>query len=150
MTLPLPIPDSLLDEVHDLALACLSGTATPEDVVRLDKLVCDNDMARHVYAQAIRDSFRLHRWAGAITAVHSGSSAGNEPRGAVPVAPSPPFALLSTAIHGSVGYFSSGWPVAYLLATVILGARAADRLRGACVPACTTRQAIVHAKPDEC
>ena len=31
------------------------------------------------------------------------------------------FPSLSTTIHGMVGYFSSGWPVAYLMATVIFG-----------------------------
>jgi hypothetical protein len=35
--------------------------------------------------------------------------------------PSPRFTFLSTAIHGTVGYFSSGWPVAYLIATVVVG-----------------------------
>ena len=32
-----------------------------------------------------------------------------------------PSAFLSTILHGTVGYFSSGWPVAYLVATVIFG-----------------------------
>ena len=31
------------------------------------------------------------------------------------------FPFLTTTLHGTVGYFSSGWPVAYLLATAILG-----------------------------
>ena len=29
--------------------------------------------------------------------------------------------FLATTFHGTVGYFSSGWPVAYLVATVIFG-----------------------------
>jgi hypothetical protein len=29
--------------------------------------------------------------------------------------------FFSTTLHGTIGYFSSGWPVAYLVATVILG-----------------------------
>ena len=33
----------------------------------------------------------------------------------------PILGILSTTIHGTVGYFSSGWPVAYLAATVIFG-----------------------------
>ena len=35
----------------------------------------------------------------------------------LPIAPVPAF--LSTTLHGTVGYFSSGWPVAYLVATVV-------------------------------
>ena len=34
---------------------------------------------------------------------------------------SPTFGFLSTTLHGTVGYLSSGWPVAYLIATVIFG-----------------------------
>ena len=36
--------------------------------------------------------------------------------------PSPPvLGFLGNTIHGTVSYFSSGWPVAYLVATVIFG-----------------------------
>ena len=35
--------------------------------------------------------------------------------------PSPVLTSLGNAVHGTVGYFSSGWPVAYLIATVIFG-----------------------------
>ena len=35
--------------------------------------------------------------------------------------PSSHLTFLGNAIHGTVGYFSSGWPVAYLVATVIFG-----------------------------
>ena len=35
--------------------------------------------------------------------------------------PAPLLGFLGNAIHGTVGYFSSGWPVAYLMATVIFG-----------------------------
>ena len=39
--------------------------------------------------------------------------------GSLPV--SPGLGFLSTTLHGTVGYFSSGWPVAYLMATAIFG-----------------------------
>ena len=35
--------------------------------------------------------------------------------------PSPVLTSLGAAVHGTVGYISSGWPVAYLIATVIFG-----------------------------
>ena len=38
---------------------------------------------------------------------------------APPSHPTPAF--LSTSLHGTLGWFSSGWPVAYLVATVIFG-----------------------------
>ena len=43
--------------------------------------------------------------------------------GQIQTNPSPPVAptFLPTASYGTVGWFSSGWPVAYLIATVICG-----------------------------
>jgi probable HAF family extracellular repeat protein len=57
------LSDSLLDEVHDLALACLGGEASPQDVARLDELLLHNEVARQIYAHVIRDSINLRRWA---------------------------------------------------------------------------------------
>ena len=51
---------------------------------------------------------------------HRASCRGNSaipPAARGPLAPS----FMSGAWHGTVGYFSSGWPVAYLVATVIFG-----------------------------
>jgi hypothetical protein len=39
----------------------------------------------------------------------------------LPSSPSPTSTFLSTTLHGSIGFLSSGWPVAYLVATVISG-----------------------------
>ena len=65
--------------------------------------------------------------------------------GSLPVSPS--LGFLSTTLHGTVGFFSSGWPVAYLIATVIFGV---GLLIGSLVPVsqpAAGRQAIVGAKP---
>ena len=65
-----PLPDSVLDEVLGLTLTCLSGEAGPEDVERLNELLC-NEAARRIYEDVIRDSFSLRRWADA-TKLHCG------------------------------------------------------------------------------
>ena len=58
--------------------------------------------------------------------------------------------LLSTTLPGTVGLFSSGWPVAYLIATVICGVSLLIGSLVPCVPARTGRQAIVSAQPGGC
>ena len=57
-----PLPDSLLDEVHDLTLACLSGEASPETIAALDQLVCSSNAACRVYVRTVLDGFNLRRW----------------------------------------------------------------------------------------
>ena len=69
---------------------------------------CDSDTAFLRLAAADTDSI--------VTAPPSIRQ--SEPRDA---APSLPFGFLGAISHGTVGYFSSGWPVAYLVATVIFG-----------------------------
>lgn len=65
------LPDgSLLNTVHDLALACLSGKATQGQVASLEQLVCSDPEARRIYANIIRDSIHLHRWAAAVRLQH--------------------------------------------------------------------------------
>ena len=164
------LPDSVFDEVLGLTLACLSGEASPADVERLNELLC-NEAARCVYEDVIRDSFGLRRWADA-TKLHCGeifdgcdsdtaflrlasaepdfiaatasSSREGEPHDTVPGFP---VGILTTTFPTTVGYFSSGWPVAYLAATAILRDRAVDRFFGACVRAGAGRQAIRPSLP---
>ena len=56
-------PGSLLDEVHDLTSVCLDGEASPAEVLRLNTILLSDRAARRVYAHAIRDAYRLRRWA---------------------------------------------------------------------------------------
>jgi len=67
MTHQSSIPDSLLDEVQSLTLACLSGEAPPEQAARLDSLVCADDDARSVYLRVVLDSMALRDWSGSST-----------------------------------------------------------------------------------
>jgi hypothetical protein len=43
------------------------------------------------------------------------------PVATLPDTPLPSLSFLSPTLHGTIGYFSSGWPAAYLVATVICG-----------------------------
>ena len=49
---------------------------------------------------------------------------------------SPHFSFLGNTMHGTVGYFSSGWPVAYLVATVIFGIGIASGPSSMCPSRC--------------
>ena len=123
--------DGLFNEIHRLVTACLEDVATAETVKLLDELVSDDPGARSLYLQYLRDSIGLRYVvlpreekpvgivalaADADTGISSDSSLGSSPQ--VPsLAPAVPGNLW----HGAVGYFSSGWPLAYLIATVVFG-----------------------------
>ncbi len=143
-----PFSDSLLDEVHGLTLACLSGEADPEDVEHLSELLLNNEAVRRIYAHAIRDSFSLRRWAAAeklhtseifnggdsdteflrlamsdadlIASTPSSSISGGDPLG-TPIPTTPTLGSLGSAYHGTVGFFSQELPLSLLITTVVMG-----------------------------
>ena len=95
--------DALFTEIHRLATECLEGGAAAATFERLNDLVSGNPEALDLYVEYLNDSIGLRHVClpGEVSA------------------PLPTF--LTTTLHGTVGYFSSGWPVAYLIATVIFG-----------------------------
>jgi hypothetical protein len=120
-----------------LAAAC-EGSADSDEMSRLESLIGHDETAIRV----LLDYFRLHaeltlRFRGETALSNSlqtleviietgdGSDSmgcvGNDRGGDEPWPPSPIVALSGNAIHGAWNYFSSGWPVAYLVATVIFG-----------------------------
>lgn len=146
MTLPNPISDTLLDEVHELTLACLSGDAGPDAIALLDKLVCENDAALDIYVNAVLDGSTLRRWV--ATAHEFGTSTNcHEPDVSLPLSATgeadldsaTPLSLfehecrdrtptwssapnfLPRVLHSTLHDFSEGVLLAYLFATVIFG-----------------------------
>ena len=138
-----PPSNGLLQEVHDLTLACLSDDATSGDVRRLEELLEYNRDARRIYARIIHDSFRLHRWAAADAAPadeafglcvelplatciedeldeEMSCNAGLE-RDSRCDKPNGGFDRVSVS-NGIpyLSYVASGWPIAYLIATVVV------------------------------
>ena len=126
------LPDMFLYELHSLVDALLSGEPSDRQLSRLEQLVCEDPEFRAHYVQYLYTSWNLRAWA-----KHSLSSpAADQLQPFSPDADSSPFELsaelrvttpqnspplqfLSTTLHGTFGYLSSGWPVAYLVATVI-------------------------------
>ena len=126
------LPDSLLDEVHDLIYSSLSGEASPADVERLNELLSGNETARRIYANAIRDTYTMRRWA-AAEELRAGDAFGAddldaeslpaEMFAADPLAAAPEAAPPTSGIlHGAVGFFSQVGPLSYVVATLIMTA----------------------------
>jgi len=53
----------LFAELHQLVLASLTGEITPDEVARLEELVCSDPQARNLYVQLIHQSVDLRVWA---------------------------------------------------------------------------------------
>ena len=96
------------DELSDLIEALCQDDIVPEQAVRLEQLVLSDLQVRQYYVRYLH----LHASLGQVLPTHS-----------VVTTSLPVFGdtILSTTVPGTVGWFSSGWPVAYLIATVICG-----------------------------
>jgi hypothetical protein len=113
----------LVDELAELLEASCLGELTPAQERRLHELVCSDSDCRIHYVLFMNMHAMIERREGQAGRHASEMLESRDDRlteaVAPPSAPLPSF--LGNAIHGATGYFSSGWPVAYLVATVILG-----------------------------
>ena len=135
------ISRDLFDEMHGLVAASLNGTMSTEQECRLDGLIHHNAEAFHLYLNLIFESSILLTWAGhnraegfqtadhpawisddmqlrqvlSLPLIETAGKNGDETvrPSAIPTVP-------SIAFHAAAGYLSSGWPLAYLLAIVIV------------------------------
>ena len=112
----------LFESVHGFVVAGASDDLTDRQWSDFERLLQESDHARHLYAKYVSTLVLLPSVLTSMSdseltlplSVDSNAE-GMEPSTATP------FGFLSTTLHGTVGYFSSGWPVAYLVATVIFG-----------------------------
>jgi hypothetical protein len=98
------------DELRALADVACDGALTDCQVARLEGLLRGNAEAQDFYLAHLAFDRRL-RW---VLTHRTEESV--EPRPPAAVVP-----LVSAALPSTFGYLSSGWPVAYLVATVVLG-----------------------------
>jgi hypothetical protein len=103
----------MFQEMHRRVTASLRGNRLSEPGDRLDELIRQDLDACDLYLNLVFESSALLTWAKQGGPEDTGKQS---PSGSAPV---PTF--LTTDFRGTAGYFSSGWPVAYLVATVILG-----------------------------
>jgi hypothetical protein len=128
---PAPSPDDVFDEIHRLVMACLSSEASPDDIGRLDQLVCTSDDACRVYVRAMLDSRHLHQWAGdnaeAVSAQNNQQAEVDVPSGPADGSPSPCFSPAAAPAPLSLpSYLSLTTPLgsflfSYGAAAVIVG-----------------------------
>ena len=128
--------DEVSQDLADLLNALCEGELDPDDAARLERMICADPAACRLYFRYIDVHVELRRRYGYSQASnnevysHEGQSVADSvtPIRLPVVIPSSsvsdPQSIgspLSSFLHGTVGWFSSGWPVAYLVATVIFG-----------------------------
>ena len=147
-----------VSELPPLLERLVDGEFTCEDWARLNEFLSQGDQPRRYYHRYMKVHAALEwrnggrneaeaakRWIPSVTAQLPSLPA--SPQSAVDFQILPSAGMFGSAYHGAVGYFSSGWPVAYLVATVIFGIGVLIGSLRSRVPASTGRQAIVSAQP---
>ena len=105
------------DRLQALCGMVRDGEATEDVVAQLEALLAQDADARQYYADFMFMHALMERYSGiAENGQCEANRSSTAPRQSLPV-----FAPLATTSHATVGLFSSGWPVAYLIATVIFG-----------------------------
>ena len=121
-----PVSHSSREEIYRLASAVLARDISAAEFQRFEHLVTHNAAACDWYVEFMCDAYNLrtHPKLGPantanppITVFPSDDNSDVTQRATAP----PVLGLLGGAWHGTVGYFSSGWPLAYLVATAIFG-----------------------------
>ncbi len=115
-----------LPELHDLFDRLQDDDFSENDRLRLNELLAAGDEQRRCFITYVD----IHSWL-AWEGIEKKTPSEERLVFATPQPPSSPaLAFLGSAAHGTLGYISSGWPLAYLVATMIFGV---GLLIGSCV-----------------
>ena len=132
---------AITPEVQSLIEAVCDGMAADAQVRNLESLLLTDEETRKFYVDLLDLDAELQWLVGSL---QEGDAALEEfiaAKQTPPQQPAPTFP--ATLFNSTLGYLSSGWPVAYLIATVIFGIGLLIGSARACVRARTGRQAIV-------
>ena len=132
------VPWAPSSELETLSAAICAGELTAEGRAQLEVLLRDEPACRwyrdfcllqaelRFLVRAGRASATAGRSVRREAAIHASSvvtqfSASGDPLPLAPGAPDPGLGFFSTILHGTIGCFPEGMPVAYLIATVVTG-----------------------------
>ncbi len=115
------------DQLKDLIDAACRGVIGEEQLHTLDAVLSEDDQARELYV----DYFELHMelyWligrshtAGVPSSLQEHSPHESEPPFAAQPSSSPAYSFLTTAVHGTIGYFSQEMPFSLLTGAALTG-----------------------------
>ena len=105
------LPSANIEELQEFGAAMREGQPTPSQIARFNAHVVRDPSACEVYARYVLLQAMLELEFG------TGLPRTNPSRRAA----RPVLQFLGNAIHGTIGYFSQGMPLAYLMATVVTG-----------------------------
>ena len=108
-------------ELADLLGVLLDDAITPDENARLVEMLSGDVAARTFYRNFISTHAMMLWLQRSSRGVTPDDFTIAEATPAAPLGRSSSLFFLSPTLHGAFGYLSSGWPVAYLLATVIFG-----------------------------
>jgi hypothetical protein len=104
-----------INELCRLFCTIREGECSAADMAQLEQLAREDAEVRELYVRfVVMCSVLRYRHV-------SARSVNAQAKSPPPIAPVESLGLLGTTIHSTIGYLSSGWPVAYLVATVIFG-----------------------------
>ena len=119
----LAFPEDLLLELPELIEACVNGTATAEQISSLDHRMATDPQACKLYARYMHTLCALRTWSEYQMVEQEGSDFASasvtrlsdslEKRNDARVVP-------AFSLPGAFNYLSSGWPMAYLIATLVV------------------------------
>jgi hypothetical protein len=126
MSRPALPPNPTRDEIYRMASGVLAGDLSDAELQRFEQLVTHDPTACDWYVEFMCDVYNLH-----TNLALGRQCACGSPLAAIPACGSDTESeatfvglhspLISASLHATTGYLSSGWPLAYLIATVILG-----------------------------
>jgi hypothetical protein len=110
-------PDALIERVHNFVVAGENNALTERDLADFELLLQENEQACRLYVEYQQMSVLLP------DVMDSCSADGFDfADAAIAASPRMPFGWMQMAVgealRGTVGYFSSGWPLAYLITSV--------------------------------
>jgi hypothetical protein len=111
--------NGLPDRVHQFVVACATNELTDDLRTEFEQLLRESDEACRLYLKCVDVSVLLPSILSAIPDEESPSDISFLEQSQAMFHPAP--VAMGSVGQGMVGDFSSGWPVAYLVATVICG-----------------------------